>query len=131
MRVRKGRAEANPAMRRILIVDDQFLIVEYLRIWVETYGYEVCGDAASASLALEMAASLKPDIVLMDVSLAAGGDGVECARQILGIHPCAIIFITGADGEATMERVADLNPAGVVAKPVDPEELRKALTAAG
>ena len=117
--------------KRVLIVDDQFLIVEFLRIWVETYGYEVCGDAASAPLAVQMACDLKPDIVLMDVSLAAGGDGVECARQIQAAHPCSIIFITGADGEATMERVADVNPAAVITKPVDHEELRRALAAAG
>ncbi len=118
------------AAKRILIVDDQFLIVEFLRIWVETYGFEVCGDAASVPLAVQMACDLKPDIVLMDVSLAAGGDGVECARQILAEHPCPIIFITGADGEATMERAANLNPAAVITKPVDPHDLHRALLAA-
>ncbi len=116
--------------RRVLIVDDQFLIVEYLRIWMDTFGFEVCGDAASSPVAIELAASLKPDIVLMDLSLAAGGDGIECARQILQVHPCALIFITGADGQAAMERAAGLRPVAVVSKPVDPEELRAALAAA-
>ena len=54
---------------RVLIVEDQFLASEYLRIWTETYGFEVCGVATTADAAIELAMRLKPSHVLMDVRL--------------------------------------------------------------
>ena len=54
---------------RVLIVDDQFLIVEFLRIWAEAHGFETCATASTAAGAVEMAVLHKPDCILMDVRL--------------------------------------------------------------
>lgn len=112
---------------RVLIVDDQFLIVEFLRIWTEASGFEVCGTARSAEGAVAEAVALKPDVVLMDVQLDRGGDGVEAAAEITSLMDARIVFVTGSNDAATTARIAAQKPLAVLIKPVDPEELGRVL----
>ena len=62
---------------RVLIVDDQFLIVEFLRIWSEAHGFEICGTASTAAGAVQAALEHKPDCILMDVRLEGDKDGID------------------------------------------------------
>ena len=112
---------------RVLIVDDQFLIVEFLRIWTEACGFEVCETAKSAQEAVGMALEHRPDIVLMDVQLDRGGDGVAAAGEIARAIATRIIFVTGSNDAVTMARIAAEKPFAVLVKPVDPVELGQAL----
>lgn len=112
---------------RVLIVDDQFLIVEFLRIWTEACGFEVCGAAKSAEQAVAMALEHRPDIVLMDVQLDRGGDGVAAAAEIVRAIPTKIIFVTGSTDAATMARIMAETPFAAMVKPVDPVELGQVL----
>jgi DNA-binding NarL/FixJ family response regulator len=118
------------AKGRVLIVDDQFLIVEFLRIWVEASGFEVCGTAQSAPEAIQQALELKPDVVLMDVQLERGSDGCAVAAEICKAMDAQIIFVTGANDAATMARIVTEQPFAVLIKPVDPMELGQALVQA-
>lgn len=122
--------DAEAPKGRVLIVDDQFLIVEFLRIWTEAFGFEVCETALSAVDAVALAIALKPDIVLMDVQLEHGGDGVEAAAEILAVMSVQIIFVTGASDPATMARIAQSQHFAALIKPVDPEELGQVLSRA-
>jgi len=108
---------------RVLIVDDQFLGVEFLRIWTEACGFTVCETAKTADAAVAMALEHRPDIVLMDVQLGPGGDGVTAAAEIARAITTRIIFVTGANDTATMKRIAAEAPFAVLVKPIDPVEL--------
>ncbi|MFQ5968692.1 MAG: response regulator transcription factor [Acidimicrobiia bacterium] len=67
---------------RVLIVDDQPPFRDAARMVVEmTHGFEVIGEAESGEEGVELAATLRPDLVLMDVYLP-GIDGLEATRQI-------------------------------------------------
>jgi DNA-binding NarL/FixJ family response regulator len=120
---------SNP-VKRVLIVDDQFLIVEFLRIWVETYGFEVCGTARTAASAVEQALLLKPDCILMDVRLEGERDGVDAAMEIYLQHPCRIIYVTGSGEPSTLSRINQDHPFAILIKPINPEDLGRALAAA-
>lgn len=122
--------DGSAAKGRVLVVDDQFLIVEFLRIWTEACGFEVCGTAKSSEGAVAQALALKPDIVLMDVQLERGGDGVEAAAEITQVMDTQIIFVTGSNDAATMARIEAHNPFAVLIKPIDPEELGQVLARA-
>jgi DNA-binding NarL/FixJ family response regulator len=74
------------ALKRVLIVEDQFLISEYLRIWIEAFGLEVCGVAKSADQAVKLAQEQRPEIILMDMRLEGGRDGVDAAREIANTY---------------------------------------------
>jgi DNA-binding NarL/FixJ family response regulator len=117
------------AKGRVLIVDDQFLIVEFLRIWVETYGFEVCGTAKNAKEAVDQALKLKPDYILMDMRLEGDQDGVDAALAIAPHHTCRIIYVTGSSEKSTIARINEDHPFSVLIKPIDPAELGRVLHA--
>lgn len=67
---------------RLLLVDDHRMLREGLRRALEEQGLEVVGEASDGSEALRLALELRPDVVLMDVSMP-GTDGVDATRAIM------------------------------------------------
>ena len=115
---------------RVLIVDDQFLIVEFLKIWAEAYGFEVCGTASSAAGAVEQALLHKPDCILMDVRLEGSKDGIDAAIEICKTVNTRIIYITGSSEGPTIDRINEDHPFAILIKPIDPAELGRVLASA-
>ena len=72
--------------RRILIVEDEMVVQLHLTRIVEELGHEVVGTAADRDEAVELAAAERPELVLMDIHLASGSDGVETATQLVDKH---------------------------------------------
>lgn len=78
---------------RVLIVDDQEPFRSAARMVVEmTDGFEVAGEAESGEEGVELAAQLRPDLVLMDVYLP-GIDGLEATRQITGTDSAPRVLV--------------------------------------
>lgn len=85
---------------RVLIVDDQLPFREASRMVVEmTDGFEVAGEAANGEEAVELAADLRPDLVLMDVQMP-GIDGLEATRRIMTLDdpPHVLVMSTHESG---------------------------------
>lgn len=114
----------------VLVVDDEFIIASSLCLQVEEMGYEVCGTAATAREAVEMAQAHRPDVVLMDVRLRGPEDGVDAALTIHRTVGSKVIFITGSREPATMTRIELDHPSGVLFKPIYGQQLRTAVEAA-
>lgn len=118
-------------MNRVaLIVEDEALIALALEDMLVDLGFSVCGIAASAADALRLARQHAPNLVLMDVRLKGADDGVTAARAMSahGLSPC-VIFLTGSREPATVARVRADQPAGLLFKPVRPEDLAAAIDA--
>lgn len=112
---------------RVLIVDDQFLIVEFLRIWTEAHGFEICGTASTAAGAVEMAVKHKPDCILMDVRLEGEKDGIDAAIEICKVIDTRVIYVTGSSEGPTIARINEDHPFAILIKPIDPAELGRVL----
>jgi DNA-binding NarL/FixJ family response regulator len=112
---------------KVLIVEDQFLAAEFLRIWTEAYGFEVCGVAKSAQRAIDMASKHRPDIVLMDVRLEGDRDGVDAALAISQTLQPRFIYCTGSSEPSTMARISEDHPFEILIKPINHEDLGAAL----
>ncbi|WP_404381267.1 response regulator [Caenispirillum salinarum] len=112
---------------RVFIVDDDFLIVEYLRDAVEDLGLTVAGTAATADDAIRLVREARPDVVLMDVRLRGHSDGVDAARSIHADLNVPIIFITGSNEPQTLERIGKDSPRAVLIKPITPDQLQTVL----
>jgi two-component system, NarL family, invasion response regulator UvrY len=92
----------------VLAVDDQPIFRRVARSLIEaTPGFEQVGEAASGPEALELAADLRPDLVLVDVRMQ-GMDGIETARRLGEVDPHAVVVLI------SMEEVPDL-PASAAA----------------
>jgi PAS domain S-box-containing protein len=112
--------------RRVLIVEDDFLVGEKLRGVLEDEGYTVIGDTASGEEAVEMTADLEPDVVMMDLKLL-DMDGLTAARRIMAQHPTPIVALTAHE---TPDLVAEASESGIgyyLVKPVARRELARAI----
>jgi YesN/AraC family two-component response regulator len=67
---------------KILIVEDESIIVKSLENRLLKAGYDVIGNAASGKEAIEMARQLNPDLILMDIKLDGEMTGIEAASEI-------------------------------------------------
>lgn len=110
---------------KVLIVDDEKLERILIRRgykW-EDNGFEVVGEAASGAEALEMVESLKPQIILTDISMPKM-DGLELSEKILKINPAAyIVIITGYREFDYARRAIKIGVEDFLLKPVNIEEL--------
>ena len=111
---------------RILIVDDEQPARDRLSQLVEDGGqHEVIAQAANGKQAIEMAAELQPDVVLLDVRMP-GVDGIETAHHLNSMElPPAVVFTTAYDEYAV--EAFDARAIGYVMKPVRRERLERAL----
>lgn len=118
-------------MTTILLVDDHHLVRAGLASLIDSADdLHVVGQAANCQQALELAAALTPDVVLMDLSMPEI-DGVETARRLLAIHRTANVVVLTSFSD--QERVADALAAGAVGyllKDCEPRDLLAAVRAA-
>ncbi|MEI7811237.1 MAG: response regulator [Ignavibacteria bacterium] len=112
---------------KILIVEDEFVLSIYIKRAIEKLGYSVVGHAKTGEIAIQIAKEKIPDLVIMDINLGNGIDGIETARQILKMSAIPIIFSTGNSDSHTVERANRVCQDGFLTKPYQPEQLKKAI----
>lgn len=103
---------------RILLVDDHEVILEGIRTLVERSGrpWEVCGVGHNGREGVEMARTLKPDIVVLDISMPVM-NGIEAARAIVNEDKDAKVLLFTMHDSAHMEREArEAGARGMVVK---------------
>ena len=114
---------------RILVVDDESLIAMALNDQLEYLGHEVVATASSGQEAIALAEQHRPDLVLMDVYLGGGIDGLEAAEQINVARSTPIIILTGFPDKTLIERGRDRGVVAHLVKPIDLDDLRLAVEA--
>lgn len=113
---------------RIVIVEDELMVAWSLETTVEEMGHQVVGMFADGETALAAIGAARPDLVLMDINLGGGIDGVETARRIRTEHKAPILFISAYSDVETKARVEMTVPgAMLLRKPVPPERLGAAI----
>src|SRR5512136_2521283 len=103
---------------RLLIVDDQVLFLESLSTFLRNYAkdIEVAGLARNGREALEQAATLRPDIVLMDVHMPVM-DGVEATGRLIESQPgVRILILSTYDEDEYVRKALKLGAAGYLLK---------------
>ena len=117
-------AQYSPAHRRALIVEDEYLFAMSLTLDMQTLGFDTCDVAATAQDAFLQAMEDPPDIVLMDVNLEGGREGIEAARWLREVCDVPVVFVTAYTDPDTVERIHQQVPdAPVIAKPLYRERL--------
>jgi DNA-binding NarL/FixJ family response regulator len=113
---------------RLLIVDDQRLMREGLRTLLELeHGFEIVGEAANGQAAIDAYASLRPDVVLMDIRMP-GMDGVEATRRLCERWPeTRVIILTTFDDDANVFEGLRAGAVGYLLKDLSGQELANAV----
>ncbi|MGW1882200.1 response regulator [Streptomyces sp. NPDC001970] len=115
---------------RILLCDDHAVVrAGLLALLGSEPGIEVVGEAGSGEEAVATAAKLRPDVVLMDLQLGPGIDGVEATRRIASpdVH---VLVLTTYDTDADITRAIEAGATGYLLKAERPEELFAAIHSA-
>lgn len=111
---------------RILIVEDEAIVAMDLESQLKAAGHDVLARVSTAEEALELATALRPDLVLMDITLAGRMDGVEAAACLRKCE-VPVVFLTAHCDQATMDRAKLTEPFGYLSKPVGARELVNAI----
>jgi DNA-binding NarL/FixJ family response regulator len=114
-----------PDVQRVLIVDDHQIMRQGLAGLIRFEDdIEVVGEAAAGEEAVAMAAALRPDVILMDVNLGAGIDGIEATRRVLAAHPRVRVIGLSMHGDSSVaDAMRDAGAAAYVTKGGPCEEL--------
>jgi two-component system, chemotaxis family, chemotaxis protein CheY len=110
---------------RILVVDDDESIRQIVRLCLSDEGYEVF-EASNGEEALEALSTFRPSLILLDLRMPVM-DGWEFARRygtLPGPHVPIVAFVAALNAE---QECADLDAAGILAKPFDLDELLHAV----
>jgi len=108
---------------RILVVEDERIVALDLRNALRDLGFVVLGISASEAEACQQARKLRPDLVLMDINLGRGGDGVSAAQRIAHELDIPVVYLTAYAGAEHIERAGQLPPYGYLLKPIEVREL--------
>lgn len=112
--------------KKILIIEDEALVARELKSRLLQMGCEVVG-IAYGNEGIELARRTQPDLLLSDIHLKDGEDGIEMARTIQAERDVPVVFLTAYSDEATVSRAKELAPYGYIIKPVDNRELQIAI----
>ena len=117
---------------RVLIADDHPLFRKGMRaLLTATPGTEVVGEATTGQEAIELAAALQPDVILMDLQMP-GINGIEATRQILHTSPhIRILVVTLFEDDASIFTALRAGARGYILKDAQEEEMLRAIQAVG
>ena len=104
---------------KVLIVEDEVLIAQWLTAEMEDLGYNVLDFVTSGEEAIIIAKKHKPDILLLDINLSGYIDGIEAAEKIAETLDIPIIFMTGYNEVKIFERAQKMKPVAYLEKPID------------
>ena len=122
----------NSATIRVVLVDDHSVVRRGTRSYLESFSdILVVGEAATAEEALERVATWQPDVVVMDLLLPGGMDGIDATRQIVECCPKSrVVVLTAYTDEARAAAALRNGATGYVRKNASPEFLLQAVRAA-
>src|ERR1043165_3870675 len=91
---------------RILVVEDERIVAMDLAASLQELGYDVVGMATRGEDAVQRAAELEPELILMDVRLAGSLDGIQAAEIIHRTRDVPVIYLTAHSDNETLRRAA-------------------------
>ncbi|GAB1422136.1 response regulator transcription factor [Anaerolineales bacterium] len=116
---------------KILLVEDHQILRQGTKLYLESMGIEVIGEAGNGREAVELARSLKPDVIVMDIRLPEL-TGIEATRRIRHEQPeIRILILTAYDEAAYVHALLDAGADGFILKTAELSELLKAIHEVG
>jgi len=112
---------------RILIVENDGIIVKDIENVLEKFGYAVSAVVSSGERALQAAEEMIPNLVISEIALDGRLDGIEAAHQIYTRFNIPVIFLTATSDINTIKRAKLAEPYGFIIKPFEENTLHAAV----
>jgi len=109
---------------RILVVEDERIVAEDIKLRLNGLAYTVCGIAFSGEEAVKKIGEMRPDLVLMDIILEGSMDGIEAASLVKSRFGIPVIYLTAYADDKTLERAKMTEPFGYLLKPFEDRDLK-------
>ena len=117
---------ASSVNNSVLIVEDEGLVALNIEGALTEAGFNVVGIVDTEDEAVTAAQELRPDVILLDITLREG-DGISAARRIQQSTNSKIIFVSGNWDPRTLAEAGEVLPAGFIRKPFVTDSLAKAV----
>lgn len=111
-------------MSKLLIVEDEAITGLQLEETLESMGFEVVGRAMSGKEAVSLAKKHKPDLILMDIVMPGGMNGIQATKKIQAKSDIPVIFITAHEDEKWLEQAKSLQTLGYILKPFNDYQVK-------
>ncbi len=112
---------------KILIVEDQPITAMDIKQTITNLGYEVIGIAKSYENAIRKFEENIPDLVIMDICLNEGIDGIDTVKQLYKIKKIPVIYLTAFTDDVTIDRAIETNPSSYEIKPFNRASLNSSI----
>ena len=104
--------------KRILLVEDEIISAVLMETQLKNIGYTLVNHVSTGENAILSAKQNPPHLILMDIRLAGGIDGIEAVTRIQSESDIPAIFITGYEDPLIRERAEKLKPLAYLIKPL-------------
>ncbi len=104
---------------QILVVEDEAIVALDIQSKLEDLGYTVIALIRSGEEAVQTACEMRPDLILMDISLQGSMDGISAAACIQECNPTPVVYMTAHGDKDTLHRAKMTEPLGYIVKPFD------------
>ena len=111
----------------ILIVEDEILIAEDLRMTLLDSGYNVCGTFSNSNSTLKFLETHKPDLIIMDIQLEGQINGIQLTKLIHEKYDIPVVYCSAYGDMENVENAAMTDAFGYIIKPIEERELRAVL----
>ncbi|MEI7527487.1 MAG: response regulator [Elusimicrobiota bacterium] len=109
---------------KVLIVDDNGMMRDVIRMFLEQFKHEVLGEVGDGTKVIEAFQRLRPEVVLLDLVMP-GVTGVDVLQQLKALDPAAkVVVITAVEQDETDKIVMQRGAAAILRKPFDSQELK-------
>ncbi len=119
----------SPKKETILLAEDDYLVSKEIERKVKQLGYQVAGIAPNGEKAVEMAYTLKPDLILMDIKMPIL-DGLAASRLIQEKCQIPIIILTAYESFDLFEEATDIGVLSYLVKPPKTDDMERAIAIA-
>jgi PAS domain S-box-containing protein len=118
------------AKARIMVVEDDRIVARDIREQLGRIGHTVVAVTHSGEAAVDLAVAERPDLVLMDIRLDGGMDGIDAAQLIRAQCQIPVVFLTAYADDETVRRASSAEPFGYLLKPFEDLHLRSVIAMA-
>ncbi|MFP8490307.1 response regulator [Gracilimonas sp. Q87] len=117
----------NKQNKTVMIVEDDLILNLLYESYLEKLGYDAEGELVYGKTAIEVAQKIKPDLILMDISLEGEIDGITAMEEIRKFSDVPVIYITGNSDPHHVQRAKETDYLDYLVKPIEFNDLKESI----